>query len=234
MPVYRIKYSKEGPARYISHLDLLRTFARAGRRAGLPLAFTQGFNPHPKITFAAPLGVGIAGLGEFADIELTEPMSAAAVKEAFNLTLPEGLGVADARLIPDQVKSLMAMVDRATYRSEVKLSRPISQNELNESIESFLNLPEIWIERRSKKNPAAKHNIREGIFYLTGVAEGDDIILEMELKTGSGGNVKCEEVLSEFIKDSALPVEGGFSLYRAGLYQAPINQREKRTLWERP
>jgi hypothetical protein len=57
-------YEKVGPARFISHLDLLRTFGRAARRAGLPLAFTQGFNPHPKITFAAPLAVGISGEAE--------------------------------------------------------------------------------------------------------------------------------------------------------------------------
>ncbi|HBC91420.1 MAG TPA: hypothetical protein DCZ10_00560, partial [Pelotomaculum sp.] len=69
MPVYRMMYAKEGPARYISHLDLLRTFERAARRAGLPIAFTGGFNPHPKIAFAAPLAVGTAGGAEDADLE---------------------------------------------------------------------------------------------------------------------------------------------------------------------
>ena len=232
MPVYRLKYRKEGPASYISHLDLLRTFARAGRRAGLPLAFTQGFNPHPKISFAAPLGVGIAGVGEYADLELTEARETAELVEALNRALPEGLRVSEARLSEAQAKSLMALVDRATYRSEARLSRPYPQNELTESLTAFLALPEIWVERRGKKKPATRYNIRAGVFALQGTVEGDSLSLEMELKTGSSGNVKSEELLQELVKAVALPVTSGFTTCRTGLYQKPENQQEKRTLWE--
>ena len=98
MAVYRMMYAKVGPARFISHLDLLRTFGRAARRAGLPLAFTQGFNPHPKITFAAPLAVGIAGEAEFADLELTRKIPAPVVARALTGALPEGLSVLEVRL----------------------------------------------------------------------------------------------------------------------------------------
>ena len=231
MPVYRLKYSKEGPARYISHLDLLRTFARAGRRAGLPLAFTQGFNPHPKITFAAPLSVGIAGLGEFADIELTGYLPDDDVRIALSSSLPEGLRILEARTVPMPVKSLMAAVERAVYRASAVLGQVLSQEELTGSVNAFLDLHEIWTERRGKKAAAKKYNIREGIFSLKGTIEGDVILLEMEIKTGSSGNVRCEEVLTEFIKAGGLTVTSGFDLSRTVLYQVSPCQREQRELW---
>lgn len=232
MPHYRIKYHKKGPARYVSHLDLLRTFARAGRRAGLPLAFTQGFNPHPKITFAAPLGVGIAGEGEFADIELTGQMPAGVVREALSASLPEGLEVLEARIIIMPTKSLMAMVSRASYSGSANLLRLLSQNELEQSIRSFLDLPEIWVERRGKNKTAKIKNIREGIFTFSGTIVDDMLTLEMDLKAGSSGNVRCEEVLGAFIKTGPIPVDGGFILSRTGLYQASENPPEKRELWQ--
>ena len=106
-------YEKVGPARFISHLDLLRTFGRAARRAGLPLAFTQGFNPHPKITFAAPLAVGISGEAEFADLELTEKIPAPFVARALSDALPEGLRVLEVRQLKGAGPALMAMVRSA-------------------------------------------------------------------------------------------------------------------------
>ena len=72
----RIRFSKTGRARYISHLDLNRTMTRAVRRAGLPIWYTEGFNPKPKITFAAPLSIGTESMCEFMDIRLTEKMPA--------------------------------------------------------------------------------------------------------------------------------------------------------------
>ncbi|MFA4886471.1 MAG: TIGR03936 family radical SAM-associated protein, partial [Desulfotomaculaceae bacterium] len=85
---YRIIYAKEGPARYISHLDLLRVFDRAARRGGLPVAYTQGFNPHPKMSFAAPLSVGTAGEAEFADMELTRDIPVADMESALAGSMP--------------------------------------------------------------------------------------------------------------------------------------------------
>ena len=80
MPRYRIEYSKTGRARWLSHLELVRTFIRALRRSGLPLVFSQGFNPHPRLSYGPSLGVGVAGLREYLDMDL-----------AAGVPLPEGL-----------------------------------------------------------------------------------------------------------------------------------------------
>lgn len=229
MPRYRILYYKKGPARYISHLDLLRAFERAARRAGLPMAFTQGFNPHPKIAFAAPLGVGTAGEGEFADLELGENIPAETVASSLFKTMPEGIGVLEARLVPDQHPALMSMVDRATYRAVARLSRPVSGGELEGSIAAFLSLPEITVLRKNKAGEKKKHDIRPGIFAMSGKLDDDIINIEVELKTGSSGNVRLEELLSSFESFSRLPVQGRFALYRTGLYAA--GEENKRTLW---
>lgn len=226
---YRMQYSKEGPARYISHLDLLRSFERAGRRAGLPLSFTQGFNPHPKISFAAPLGVGTAGEAEYADIELMADLPAAEVFRALSGVLPEGLRLIEIRSIPEQSPSLMATVDCATYRAVAKLDRPLDRGELDSAISSFMARPEIWVERKHKAGEKKKRNIRPGIFALSGKSENGIIILEAELKTGSNGNIRFEEVLEALMETGGLPLKSGFVLSRTGVFTK--NGQEKKALW---
>lgn len=229
MPVYRMQYSKLGPARYISHLDLLRSFERAGRRAGLPLAFTQGFNPHPKISFAAPLGVGTAGEAEYADLELTVNLPAEEVRKKLTPVLPEGLRLIEVRAVPGGLPSLMAAVQCATYRAVVKPGRPLEQPELDGMIASFLARPEIWAERKLKAGGTKRRNIRPGILALSGRSENDIMILEAELKTGSDGNVRWEEVLEAFQQTSNLPLNGRFVLSRTGIFTK--EGQEKKALW---
>jgi len=222
-------YNKVGPARYISHLDLLRTFERAVRRAGLPLAFTRGFNPHPKIAFAAPLGVSIAGEAEYADLELDVLLPEDEVARALSGKLPQGIGLIDIKTVPEQTPSLMAVVDRATYRAEAELAGRISVEELNAAVNAFLELPEIPVERKNKSGKTKKHDIRPGIFSMSGRLNNGTIIIEAELKTGSSGNVRLEEALAAFKKNSRLPVRGEFVLYRTGLYTG--RNKKKKMLW---
>lgn len=229
MPSYRIQYSKQGPAKYISHLDLLRCFERAGRRAGLPLAFTQGYNPHPKISFAAPLGVGIAGEAEYADLELTAALSEQELFVALSDTLPEGLRLLEVRAVLAPTSSLMAAVDRATYCATAKLDGALVPGELEQAITSFLALPEIWVERKGRNGKIKEQDIRPGIFMFAGRTKDDTIILEAELKAGSNGNVRLEEVLNSFLRAGGLSVKNGFMLSRTGLFAKA--EQGKKPLW---
>ncbi|HPZ43342.1 MAG TPA: TIGR03936 family radical SAM-associated protein [Bacillota bacterium] len=230
MAVYRMMYAKVGPARFISHLDLLRTFGRAARRAGLPLAFTQGFNPHPKITFAAPLAVGIAGEAEFADLELTRKIPAPVVARALTGALPEGLSVLEVRLQRGSSPPLMAMVECASYRAEAKACGPVTGEELKDAIASFLSRQEILVERKNKEGKKVLRNLRPGIFEMSGKVDNDIIKIEAELKTGSSGNIRIEEVMEAFQKTSRLPVQGGYALFRTNLYTGA--GKEKKMLWQ--
>lgn len=229
MPRYRMQYSKEGTARYLSHLDLLRSFERAGRRAGLPLAFTKGFNPHPIISFAAPLGVGTAGEAEYADLELKVDLAAGEVLQALFGALPEGIRVLEVRSISDRSPALMASVERATYRAKAKLKDRLGQQKLDDVIAAFIDRPEIWVERKNKAGGKKKYDIRSGIFAISGRSENDTIIIEAELKAGSNGNIRFEEVIEALQASSSLPIGGRFVLNRTGLFT--LEEQAKKTLW---
>ncbi|MDD4169935.1 MAG: TIGR03936 family radical SAM-associated protein [Desulfotomaculaceae bacterium] len=229
MPSYRVQYSKEGTARYISHLDLLRSFERAGRRAGLPLAFTKGFNPHPIISFAAPLGVGTAGEAEYADFKLKTNVSAGEVLQALSGALPEGIRVLEVRSILDRSPALMAGVERATYSARAKLKYPLDQQKLDDIITAFIDRPEIWVERKNKAGKKKKYDIRPGIFAISARSQNDTIIIEAELKAGSNGNIRFEEVIEALQASSSLPLSGRFVLNRTGIFT--LEGQVKKTLW---
>jgi len=96
MQTIRIRFSKRGRAKYISHLDLMRAMSRAVRRAGLPIWYTEGFNPHPYLSFALPLPLGQEGLREAMDLRLTEDMPLGKIPACFDGVLPEGLEILEA------------------------------------------------------------------------------------------------------------------------------------------
>ncbi len=111
----RIRFARTGPAAWLAHLDLMRTFERSLRRTGLPLAFTQGFSPHPVMTFALPLGVGVDTEADVADIALSEDVAPEDFAARLSAAFPEGLRVLSAHLAPEGGESLMAAVRAATY-----------------------------------------------------------------------------------------------------------------------
>ena len=96
MLTVRLVFEKTGRARFTSHLDLMRGMTRAMRRAGVPLWYTEGFNRHPYLTFAAPLSLGYEGLGETMDLRLAQPTDLPAMVDALNAVLPEGLHIVSA------------------------------------------------------------------------------------------------------------------------------------------
>jgi radical SAM-linked protein len=229
MPRYRIMYAKKGPASYISHLDLIRAFERAARRAGLPLAFTQGFNPHPRLSFAAPLAVGTEGEAEFADVELTGDIPAGAVAKSLSDTMPEGLQMIEIRLVPETAPALMAKVELAVYTARAVLELPLEKEIIEKAIAAFLAKPEILVERRSKTGEKRIFDIKPGVFAMSARINNDIIVLDAELKTGSSGNVRFEELLAAFKESFIIPVRGIFILRRKALYAAGRNEQDM--LW---
>jgi len=217
--LYRICYKKVGPMRYISHLDLLRTMERGSRRARLPLAFTQGFNPHPRISFAAPLPVGVQGEDEYMDLELESPMQAPVLVERLNTCLPYGLEILEAREVKGAAPSLMGMVEQATYAAVTIRPADINEKSLISSIKAFMEQQEVIIDKKTKKGTKAK-DIRPGIVKLSGDSKEDRLFIYMTLKTGSRENVRPEEVLRALVK-GYLPLNvEEFRITRTGLYAA--------------
>ncbi len=114
----RVEFSKAGRLRYLSHLELVTMFHRAIRRAGFPLEYSQGFHPAPKIAFGPPLRVGVAGLGEYFDMEVTPPFDLVVNKGRLNSLLPEGISIKDMSAVPAKGKSLNSFIIRYEYEIE--------------------------------------------------------------------------------------------------------------------
>lgn len=118
--IMRTKYAKKDGARYVSHLDLQRIFGRALRKAKIPVTYSQGFNPHPKLAFGSALGVGVTSSSEYIDIEIHQEIDLAAYVEAMNRVMPEGvdiLGVERIDLIDNapKIPALMSVIDVSEY-----------------------------------------------------------------------------------------------------------------------
>lgn len=111
-----LRLAKGPEARFVSHLDLSRALERAVRRAGLPLAYSEGFNPHPKIALCSALAVGATSEGELAEMELREPVPPEAVRERLNAQLPAGIAALAAREAPPGARALARGLRWAAYR----------------------------------------------------------------------------------------------------------------------
>ncbi len=144
----RITFSKKGAARYISHLDLNRTMIRALRRAGLPIWYTEGFNKHPYVTFAAPLSLGYEGERETMDVRLNTPMPMDELVTRLDAVMPTGLCILDAA--PAVKKA--GEVDRAVYRLQIDCQPS--------DIEQLLAMSSIPVEKKTKKKTMKTVDLR--------------------------------------------------------------------------
>ncbi|ABO51047.1 conserved hypothetical protein [Desulforamulus reducens MI-1] len=217
MPRYRVKYSKEGPARYSSHLDMVRFFDRSTRRAKLPVAFSEGFNPHPKFSFAVPLPVGIAGLEEYMDMELKEYLDPREIALRLEPNLPEGYKILDIKQIEDRAVTLMSIVSRADYWATAPLPTGYSEGQLKATIDKLLEQEEIIVTRETK-GKVKEVNIRPGIFSLAGDVKGHILEIKMELLIGSTGNVRPEEIFKKLYKNGVPVDPDDYRVRRTALY----------------
>ena len=115
----RIKFSKEGNLRFVGHLDMMRYFQKANRRAELPVAYSEGFHPHQIMSFAAPLGMGLEGKAEYFDLRITEEGAAtlhsAEAAERLNREMAEGIRILSFLRLPDDSPNCMSIVHAADY-----------------------------------------------------------------------------------------------------------------------
>jgi radical SAM-linked protein len=144
----RVTFQKTGAARYISHLDLNRTMIRALRRAELPIWYTEGFNKHPYVTFAAPLSLGYEGERETMDVRLNQELPMDEVVHRLDAVMPAGLRIVGAA--PAVKKA--GEVDSAVYRLTVGCPLPV--------IREFLEQPVITVQKRTKKKTVKDIDLR--------------------------------------------------------------------------
>ena len=214
----RIAYSKLEESKYIAHLDLARVFERAMRRAGVPVAYSEGFNPHPKISFGSALAVGVEGEKEYVDVELQREMDIGEVLGRLQEQLPKGIRLLEGRVMAPGSKALMAVLNSASYRVRLAMALPITSERLQEALDSWLAQEHVTYSRYSKKGPTEK-DIRPLVKSLTGEIKGEEVFLELEVEVGSQGGVRPEEVMRSLRELENLPLDlDSIYIKRTGIY----------------
>lgn len=197
IPRYRISFTKEGSAKFISHLDMLRTFERAVRRAEIPVSLSQGFNPHPRLIFGFPLPVGTAGMNECLDMDLNVCMPTDKIVNSLNKVMPSGIRVNASRCLKeDQSPSLMAQTERSLYEIWFDGDNLPSMETLQKCLEEIMKSTEVIVMRSKKDGGQSAIDIRPGLINLSLREVNCRILMEAELMTGSSFNVRAGEVIS--------------------------------------
>lgn len=190
----RIKFSKTGHMKFVGHLDTMRYFQKAIRRAGLPIAFSGGFSPHMIMSFAAPLGVGTTSLGEYFDMELTETVPTDEIEKRLNEVMAEGVVVCSARQVEDgKASTAMSLVAAADYYVEFREGKEPAaawQSKLDE----FLAQPEISVTKKTKRSEKTV-DIRPYIYEMH--LDGNGVF--MQLASASSNYTKPELVMDTFL-----------------------------------
>lgn len=190
---YLFTFQKTGLMIYISHLDLQRLFRRTIKSCGYKIIYSQGFNPHPKMSIAQPLSLGYIGLQEYMEIELDSNIDPDLIKDNINDQLPDGVKITRVKKLSDDIKSISALTVYAEYSidfSETDIL--LSDNMINQ----FLSQEEIYGKRRQKKTKKIiEVPIKDKIRSMT----VEDGLLKFVVDCGSNSNLNPEILLKSFL-----------------------------------
>ena len=160
------QFNRTRELRLLSHLDQQRLFQRAFRRGKMPVEYSLGFNPHPKMSFALAMSVGLTSDCEYGDVVLSEEMGCDEFVKRMNSVLPNGLEILSARICEEGKTSLSASITKSEYQLIVKLAKPLDIEDLSTALNTYLDMPEILIQKRNKKGKLVEKDIRPFIDSL--------------------------------------------------------------------
>jgi len=234
----RIKFSRGEEVKFISHLDLMKVFERAIRRAGLPIAYSQGFNPHPQMVFGLPLSVGVTSDGEYADFELVHEMKPEQFMAMLNRSLPDTIRITKAG--EKNVKTnIMASISAADYTLDIFMNEEVALETAIEKLETLLKKDCIKVLKEGK-GAAKEIDIRPLILSaelscMKKVPLGYDdfkaaYTVLTRFKAGSTANLRPELFVKALAEQVNLPVAASrlhrraLFVERAGEMLDPLNQ----------
>lgn len=245
----RIKFTKTGVMKFIGHLDIMRYFQKAFRRALIDVEYSKGFNPHQIMSFAAPLGVGLTSQGEYLDVSLLSCEEPEVMIKKINSAMNENLQVTGFHILPDTSKNAMSIVAAADYKVSVKDGYDfLNKEEFIEKFNAFYKQEQIVITKKSKKSEN-QVDIKPFIYQFAYAIEEflektggsndktldiselyeKDVKLYIQLATGSVNNLKPELVMEAFCEFAGQPFsEFAFQVHRMEVYAE--DNGDKKTL----
>ena len=198
----RIRYTIDSPLIYVSVLDMGRIWERLLRRAHIPVAYSQGYHPHPRFQLAAALPVGYSSECELMDLFVAERVEPSAFIDATRPQWPQGLSVQSVEEVPVKAPAPQALVREAHYC--VTLWSDIDDESLQERLDALLAQESIIRERTKKRGKKRDYDLRPLIFSIEQAeSSGRRHRLEMDLRCGPHGSGRPEEILDEL----GLPIE---------------------------
>ena len=188
---YRMIFSKTGRARFISHLDLMRTFSRIFKRARIPVWYTQGFNPRLYIMFPLALALGTESEVEIMDISLTEPLDEGELMERVNAVMPEGMHINKV------YKPVMSHKDIAFSEYEIRFCLDGDHNAL-ERFEEYISQDSMIVKKRSKKKGMIDIDIKPDVNILSITQDGEFVRLKVILPSGNDKTINTSVLMDGF------------------------------------
>lgn len=197
----RVRFRKGERLRYISHLDVLRSWERALRRAGLPLAYSQGFTPHPKLAFASPLPMGFASEAEVMDVTLDERVPLAEFVQKLSEQTTEDMAILGAQEVPANAPAPQAAMLWADYR----LSLPVDPAEAARAVSEFLAKDSLaWTEERGER--VREYDLRQACAWLRSKPVEGGTEFEMRLKAGQDLTARPEAIVAALFPGETAPL----------------------------
>lgn len=196
--IIRVRFTKTGYLKFLSHLDLVRLFTRSFSKAGLPVKFTEGFNPHPKFSIGNPLSLGIESTAEYMEIEFAGEINPEMVMNRLNEVLPEGIKIVEA-VESEGTASLTSLIRWSHYEIRLWVKNEADKTALVDKLLGWDELDRVFIDKKKKKGKN-KISVQVDIKPLIGNLQFKDFdpegfaVLGTLLKTGEEGNLKPSEL----------------------------------------
>jgi radical SAM-linked protein len=188
----RVRFSRGEELKFISHLDIMRLWQRAMHRAGLPLAYTEGFSPHPRISLAAPLAVGVTSRAELMDVFCNRWVSPHSFTTALSRQLPPGIVIMQVNMVAPTLPSLQSQVSQAEYEVEIETEK--DQAGVRAALEHLLSLERLaWHHERDTGTRSYDLRALTSDLWLIGWRPGHGTI-GMRLRCDSSGSGRPEQV----------------------------------------
>jgi len=206
----RMHYRRGNAVRFLSHLDVLRLFERALRRARIPIVFTQGFNPHPKLSFSPSLATGLTSDAEYVDLQIKEGAQPVDLKQRLAAQLPLGMDIIAVKRLQKKAATIAALVNRVDY--ECRLNGQTAELKLGNRFEAILAKKELLVQRKKKKE-LKTIDVRPYIESF----KVEDFGFRVRTRMHDGKSIRIGELLSLLFPDS-VTIAKMAQVHRASLW----------------
>ena len=217
-----LKFHKNTEVRWISHLDLIKVWERAVRRARLPIALSQGFNPRPKMSLATALAVGVSSEAEYIEMELSEELPLQEILQRISAQMPSGLPISEIGNLPEKSPALMSLVFASLYRITLPPADSQEIAALESALQALLAEKQLIFSYQNREGKTIRQDLRPGV--LTAEWNEKNAVLLLKVETSSRLFVRPQHFLTVLAQKMQRP---DWPAERVGLHRLQLIMKNK-------